>query len=203
MKGKKWLAGLLCVFMIAGTTLGLTGCGSIVKGDDRTPSEKVMEYMAANGGSGSPDSKVKTNIPALSADATCSVTLDGGELIIEYTANGAFSSTDPLGGMLFTNIESNLATGETSFLHKATFSILSTTVTTQGIGSFDSTTYTKNDLIEAKSISSSLGKGATQTDQFKTDLNEGIQGGLDSFAAYLAESKTGVTLADFGFEAYE
>ena len=77
----KWRKTCVVLLAAAVALILLPGCA-----DNRSPAEKLMGYIAKNGGSGSVESSVGVDLPVKDAGASCDLKLSNAELEIGYVA---------------------------------------------------------------------------------------------------------------------
>lgn len=196
--GKKRKIRIIYLVMAIALIL-LPGCV-----DNRSPAEKLMGYIAKNGGSGSIKSSVGADLPVKDAGASCGLKLSNTELEIDYVApqDGLVSGVQ-LDDSLVLKVDLESGTGEWS--REASMWVLGSEAKGFSQGSFETSSFTRSanpDIqynivtIDGKVIKRSSTTALSETARKETGE------ALDCFSAYLEKSGTGLALADFGFSSY-
>lgn len=193
--------GNICVALLAAAValILLPGCA-----DNRSSAEKLMDYIAKNGGSGSIESSVGADLPVKDAGASCSLKLSNAELEIDYVApqDGLVSGVQLDDSLTF---KVNLETGLGEWSREASMWVLGSEAKGFSQGSFEASSFTRSANPDIQynivTIDGKVIKGSS-TAALSETLRKETGEALDCFSTYLEKSGTGLTLADFGFSSY-
>lgn len=193
--------GNICVALLAVAValILLPGCA-----DNRSSAEKLMDYIAKNGDSGSIESSVGADLPVKDAGASCSLKLSNAELEIDYVApqDGLVSGVQ-LDDSL--TLKVNLKTGSGEWSREASMWVLGSEAKSFSQGSFNAASLTRdanpNIQYNIVTIDTKVVRGGSTT-ALNDTVREETAEALDCLSAYLEEAGVGLTIADFGFSSY-
>lgn len=178
----------------------LTSCA-----DNRTPAEKLMDYVSKNGGTGSVESSVGIALPVKDAGAICKLKLSATDLQIDYVApqDGIVSGVQ-LDDSL--TLKVSLDSGSAEWSREATMWVLGSQAKSYSQGDFDAAALSRNAMPDVRYTIVTIDGKKVNTSGSDDPLKEAVakerDDALDCLSKYLEQSGTKLTLADFGFASF-